>query len=136
MTKVNKPEKVPVVCAIILKDKRVLATQRSEKMPLPGKWEFPGGKVRPEESDEMALAREIQEELQIEVSVHRYCGVSTWKDIELHGFICTMGEGEPRLAEHARYKWCNKEELETLDWAEADVPFVRQLLDNVGFWAT
>ena len=57
---------IPVTCAIILFEGKVLATQRSESMNLPGFWEFPGGKVNSDETAWEALVRELDEELGIE----------------------------------------------------------------------
>lgn len=58
-----------VTCTIIENSGRVLCAQRSEMMPLPLKWEFPGGKTEDNESPEECLKREIREELGIEISI-------------------------------------------------------------------
>ncbi|TNF39155.1 MAG: NUDIX domain-containing protein, partial [Cytophagales bacterium] len=60
---------IPVTCALIFSEGKVLATRRSQTMDLPGKWEFPGGKVEEDESTEECLKREIQEELSIEIEI-------------------------------------------------------------------
>ena len=121
-----------VVCAIILHHNLILATQRGPGMDLPGKWEFPGGKVDAGEREEEALIREIEEELALTVrpmhrlqpSVHRY----PTKTIELVPYICSLEKGEIRLLEHAACRWCTAADLPVLDWAEADVPVVNQVL--------
>ena len=61
--------KVDVVAAIIRRDDKILITQRHGHVHLPGLWEFPGGKVEPEESFEAALEREIREELGVRIAV-------------------------------------------------------------------
>ncbi|MCF8076784.1 MAG: NUDIX domain-containing protein [Desulfotignum sp.] len=59
-----------VTCAIIEQDGCVLAAQRSLAMAMPLKWEFPGGKIKPGETPEHCLCREIAEELAVKVAVH------------------------------------------------------------------
>ncbi len=60
---------IDVTCAIILRDGKILATQRSEKMNLPLKWEFPGGKIEQNETPGNCLQREIREELNLEIEL-------------------------------------------------------------------
>jgi 8-oxo-dGTP diphosphatase len=60
---------IKVTCAIILIGEKVLAVQRSETMSLPLKWEFPGGKIEPNESEKDCIKREIKEELDIEIGI-------------------------------------------------------------------
>jgi 8-oxo-dGTP diphosphatase len=121
-----------VTCAIIEKEGKVLVTQRSEKMKQPLKWEFPGGKVEKGESEEECLQREIQEELNIKIkpvkklspNVHVYTEIT----IQLIPFVCQYQAGEIHLLEHARYEWLDKKELVNLDWAEADIPILKEYL--------
>ena len=118
-----------VTCAIIIKEERVLITQRSENMPHPLKWEFPGGKVKEGESPEYCIKREIFEELGLKVVVkqllpsvkHAY----HTHTIELIPFICNVDEGKISLSEHRSYRWIPVEELESVDWLEADLDVVR-----------
>ncbi|MBI1920379.1 MAG: (deoxy)nucleoside triphosphate pyrophosphohydrolase [Geobacter sp.] len=127
--------KIPlkVTCAIIEKEGKVLAAQRSERMSHPLKWEFPGGKLHEGESLEDCLVREIREELGIEVQplvslpplVHHYDHIS----VELLPFICRIVQGEIVLHEHSEVSWLEPEELSSLDWVEADVPVFRSYLD-------
>ncbi|MGM0392388.1 MAG: (deoxy)nucleoside triphosphate pyrophosphohydrolase [Bacteroidota bacterium] len=118
-----------VTCAIIEKDGLVLCAQRSEKMHLPLKWEFPGGKIEKNERPEACLKREIREELGIEIDILQQ--LPTFKhsysenfSIELFPFRCKSLTQEIHLAEHKQIKWLGVEELKDLDWAEADVPIV------------
>lgn len=123
-----------VVCAIIRMPGQpalCLATRRSHKDPhLPGKWEFPGGKVESGELPEEALLREIREELGIDVEieqsltpvVHRYPG----RTIRLLPFLCELRRGSPRPLEHAELCWLPPGELDALDWAPADLPIVEE----------
>lgn len=101
-------------------------------MPLPFKWEFPGGKVEQGETAEECLVREIREELDVDIevleprppSVHRY-GTQT---IRLRPFICRIIAGQIHLKEHERHCWLEPSRLMELDWAEADVLLVVDFL--------
>jgi len=124
---------IPVVCALIVNDDgRVLAARRSSSMDLPGKWEFPGGKVEPGETPQEALIREIKEELGVlirisdtmSVHVHHY----KEKSIQLIPFVCSVLSGEVSLREHQSWNWFHRDELEQLDWAEADIPVLKEYL--------
>ncbi len=123
---------IQVSCAIIVNSiGKVLVTQRSINMPLPLKWEFPGGKIEADETAEECLIREIREELNIEIQItsslppndHQYPD----KLIRLIPFICRQKGGEIILKEHASYKWLDAKDLLDLDWAEADVGVARRL---------
>ena len=126
---------IPVVCAIIEQDDLVLCALRSERMSLPGKWEFPGGKLEVNELPEEALIREIKEELNVEIKIiealpfaeHSYIPEKT---IRLIPFRCNiLSDNSPRATEHSELRWMKKDELLQLDWAAADVPIVRQLMN-------
>jgi 8-oxo-dGTP diphosphatase len=60
---------INVTCAIIIFGNKILAAQRSEKMKLPLKWEFPGGKVEENENNEECIVREIKEEINVEIEI-------------------------------------------------------------------
>ena len=120
-----------VSCAIILDGEMVLVTQRSALMPHPLKWEFPGGKLKPGETPEASIIREIREELGLEISVrqllpsvkHSY----SQQPIKLIPFVCTIRHGEISLSEHSSYRWVHRSELDQIDWLEADVEVVKLL---------
>lgn len=100
-------------------------------MSLPDLWELPGGKVERDEEQQVALAREIEEELGVTVQVdglinrniHRY----EFAIIALTTYYATIISGEPAASEHAELRWCSVSDLAGLDWAPADLPAVRQL---------
>jgi 8-oxo-dGTP diphosphatase len=125
-----------VACAIIEQSGKVLATQRSESMSLPLKWEFPGGKIKDGESASACLKRELREELGIDVSVgpplapttHRYRAFT----VTLYPFRCRVVAGDITLHEHAALVWLLPAELHTLDWAEADLPVIDQYRRSAG----
>jgi len=121
---------IPVVCAIIEQDNLVLCALRSERMSLPGKWEFPGGKLEVNELPEEALIREIKEELNVEIKIIEALPIAEHayvpeKIIQLIPYRCAIvGNETPRATEHSELRWMKKDELLQLDWAAADVPIV------------
>jgi len=119
-------EPLHVVGAAIVQQDRCLAARRGPQMALPGKWEFPGGKVERDEDPRQALARELKEELEIVASIGDLLGRGTAqggaRPIQLDVYAATIVEGVPTALEHDRLRWVNVEELHSLDWAEADIP--------------
>jgi 8-oxo-dGTP diphosphatase len=124
---------IRVTCAIIMNNGKILVAQRSEKMDLPLKWEFPGGKIEPNETPESCLIREIREELNIDIELkerfksnfHTY---REDREIELIPFLCGYIKGSLAAKEHGRIEWMAPENLLILDWADADVPIVFDFL--------
>lgn len=123
---------VHVVGAAIVRGGLVLAARRGPGRQLSGLWEFPGGKVEPGESPSVALAREIREELSIDVQVGTHLDTTThpyeFATVTLETYFATMTSGEPTASEHSELRWCAPDDLEHLDWAPADIPAVRKLL--------
>ncbi|MFH0758037.1 MAG: (deoxy)nucleoside triphosphate pyrophosphohydrolase [Bacteroidota bacterium] len=116
---------IEVTCAIIVDQRRILATQRSGEMPHPFKWEFPGGKVRQGESPVFCIKREILEELGVHLEVDRLLP-SVVHHYESHSvklipFMGTIREAAIVLSEHREYRWIACDELDQVDWLEADV---------------
>jgi 8-oxo-dGTP diphosphatase len=96
------------------------------------KWEFPGGKVAGEESEQQALAREIEEELGIEVEVVAPIGESRVGPIELSLYECIWLRGGLQLVEHAQLQWHTGSTLADVEWAPADIPLIEPLLLHFG----
>lgn len=123
-----------VTCAIILFQNKILVTQRSESMKLPLKWEFPGGKLESGESEEDCIVREIKEELNLKILPLKKLPSFTYDygnfQINLIPFTAKYISGEIELSEHKAYKLLDKEELLSLDWAEADLPIVAEFLKH------
>ncbi|SDG60853.1 (deoxy)nucleoside triphosphate pyrophosphohydrolase [Winogradskyella thalassocola] len=123
---------IPVTCAIIQFGSKVLAIQRSETMKLPLKWEFAGGKIEPGESEIECVKREIFEELNIHIEVKERLNpvIHQYPDfkIKLIPFTADYVSGELKLKEHSDYVLANKQELINLDWAEADLPILKEYL--------
>lgn len=124
---------IQVTCAIIKKDNKILLAQRSEKMSLPLKWEFPGGKIEENETAENCLTREILEELNIEIKIisrlpentHTYSD----KSITLIPFVCKYLSGTLELKEHKTALWLDKKDLLLHDLADADIPIANHYLN-------
>lgn len=120
-----------VACAIINYNDKILVVQRSEYMNLPLKWEFPGGKIEPNETEEECIKREIREELNIEITLLKKLKSSFFEypkiSIKLIPFLANYESGEMKLKEHKEYKLLNIEELSRLDWCDADLPIVKEL---------
>ncbi len=117
---------IPVTCAIIRnEDDEILIVQRGGKTAHPYKWEFPGGKLREGESEEMCIIREIKEELSMEIIIcSRYEPVVYDYGhirIKLIPFVCDTLDELPVLSEHVDFKWITPVNLRSVDLCEADV---------------
>lgn len=129
---------IPVVCAVIEHEGRVLLAQRPDHKHLPRKWEFAGGKVEPGEQPAAAIIREIREELECRIAIsaplapflHDYGTVV----IEMIPFICHLQPGSPppHPHEHVAIAWVRPEELAGYDLAAADLPVIREYLSRLG----
>ncbi len=124
---------VRVVCGIIMRGERIMLAQRPPDKKLGGLWEFPGGKVEPGESAEVALHRELQEELGCTVRITQtlppFVHAYEWGSIELIPFVCelTSESPEPHAHEHTALAWVERGELRSYELAPADVPLVAGL---------
>jgi 8-oxo-dGTP diphosphatase len=116
---------IRLVAAVIEREGRYLITQRRPTAVLPGLWEFPGGKVEPGETDAMALKRELQERVGVEVEVkqrmaqrtHQYDGYSV--DLTLYQ-AHILPDQEPRPLRVADFRWAASEEFEKYPFPAAD----------------
>ena len=124
---------ISVTCAIIQFEDKILAVQRSETMNLPLKWEFAGGKIDADESEIDCIKREIFEELNIHIEVKERLTPVTHQypkfKIELIPYTAEHVSGKLKLREHCNFVLANKEELINLDWAEADLPILKEFLE-------
>ena len=110
---------------------RFFATQRGYGEQKDG-WEFPGGKMESGETPEQALARELKEELAIDVNVGEFlCTVEhdyPAFHLTMHCYFCTLADGNiPTLLEHEAARWLTRAELHAVNWLPADVKVVESL---------
>jgi 8-oxo-dGTP diphosphatase len=126
---------IQVTCAIIRNEKNeILVVQRGEATDHPFKWEFPGGKVAPGETEEECVIREVKEELSMEIVI---CGILPKveydygnKQIALIPFICDTLDEAPILSEHIGFKWVEEKDLMVPDYSEADVIVARSYVER------
>jgi 8-oxo-dGTP diphosphatase len=126
---------IDVTCAIIINDdNEVLVVQRDEMSDHPFKWEFPGGKLREEETEEECIEREIHEELSMGIVIRRRLVSTEYdygnKQIRLIPFLCDTFDDLPFLTEHIAYKWIDPAELASVDFCEADIIVANEYLRN------
>ena len=124
---------INVVAAIIVKDNKIFATQRGYG-DYKGWWEFPGGKIEPGESNEAALAREIKEELGIEICVGDFLTTVEYDypkfHLIMHCYICSLQGEEPVLLEHDAAKWLGLEDIDSVKWLAADVEVIEAIKER------
>lgn len=115
---------IDVVAGIIYKGNRFLIAQRNLEKAQGGLWEFPGGKVELDETNEQALIREIKEELNADIEIEEFIGENTHhypdKDIRLIFYKAKLISKEIHLIEHEDYRWITREEKDKFEFAGAD----------------
>lgn len=109
---------------------RIFATQRGYG-DFKGGWEFPGGKMEPGETPEQALARELKEELTVDVSVGEFICTVDYDypnfHLTMHCFYCTVVGGELKLLEHEAARWLSMPQMHDVDWLPADIEVVKAI---------
>jgi 8-oxo-dGTP diphosphatase len=123
MGKVNS---IRVVCAIMLnEDAEVLIARRKEGRVRAGFWEFPGGKIHANESPERAIAREINEEMSIDIIPERILSTYSHEypdlNIELIAVLCKFNDLPVLSTDHDSILWVKKSELKNQTLSEADL---------------
>lgn len=126
---------IEVVAGIIQSGGKIFATQRGYGEFKDG-WEFPGGKMEPGESQKQALARELKEELAVNVNVEDFLCTVDYDypafHLTMHCYFCAIADGKlPELLEHEAAKWLSPAELQSVDWLPADVEVVKALEANL-----
>ena len=122
---------VKVVGAIIENNNEILCALRSKDMSLPMLWEFPGGKIEEGESVNEAIVREIKEELDCDIeaisifndNTHEYENII----VNLITVKCKLINRIPKAKEHSKLLWLPVDYLESLNWAPADIPAIKEL---------
>ena len=123
---------ITVVAALIKKDDKYLIAKRSTgDSNVLGKWEFPGGKVRPDEDEKQAIEREIKEEFELDIKAKKYVINSIFeypaKIVDLKLYSCDYISGEFHLHDHSEYRWVEKNKLLNYDLAPADIPLAKYI---------
>ena len=125
---------VDVAIAILLHKSKVLVGWRQVNQHQGNKHEFPGGKIEKGESEEAALIREIKEEMKCDLIVGDKVTTTTYEYdfgiVNLTTYKCKLNNKKPTLTEHKEIKWVGKNELDKLEWAPADVPAVRRIIEE------
>ena len=129
---------IEVVAAIIKVNDKFLCCQRSQNKNsyLSRKFEFPGGKVEDNETNEEALIREIKEELSLSISIDSFFSTINYSypdfNIKMHCYLCSVDKFNIKLNEHISYKLIQKNKLKLLDWIPADLELIRLIENNNG----
>jgi 8-oxo-dGTP diphosphatase len=129
---------IDVAAGLVFREGKLLITQRHAHAHLGGLWEFPGGKREAEETFERCLARELQEELGIEIVVgerleslvHEY----PEKTVRLQFYACRWRRGEPRALGCPDFKWVRANELRDYEFPAADARLLEKLIASTELW--
>lgn len=124
-----------VVAAVIEHDGKILCMQRNKGKfdYVSYKFEFPGGKVEAGEERHTALERELREEMDMDISIPEDAYLMTVEHtypdfaITMHAYVCKLAQPKFVMKEHVAAKWLAPADLNTLDWAAADMPIVELL---------
>ena len=126
----NERKHIVVVAAIIVRDRRIFATQRGYG-EWKDWWEFPGGKIEHGETPEDALKREIREELATEIEMDELFTTVEYDypkfHLTMHCYLCTIVNGELSLLEHEDARWLAMDELDSVKWLPADKDVIEKL---------
>ena len=127
-----------VTAAILIEGDEILCMQRGAGKYdyISYKYEFPGGKVEPGENFEEGLRRELQEEMEIDIDIkpenffmtieHQYPDFA----ITMHSFLCPVNDRRFTRKEHHHHVWLKPNQLDSLDWAPADIPIMKKLMEK------
>lgn len=123
-------KKIEVVAAILHRDGAYFATQRGYG-EFEGMWEFPGGKIEPGESRDVALKREIQEELGVDIVIEDLICTTEYDypsfHLTMHCYLCSVASGDMELREHKSARWLTAETLDSVEWLPADKDVISRL---------
>ena len=122
-----------VVAGALIADRALLVAQRRRPPDLAGLWELPGGKVAPGETEVTALARELREELGVEVVVGERIGVDVAISdaMVLRAYLVNQTGGVLTALDHRALRWVDATELLDLPWVPADRAWLPELRSHL-----
>jgi len=126
-----------VICAVIFNSNGQLLITRRSKGKYKDKWEFPGGKVEDNESNQDCLHRELSEELDVKVKI--ICKFTEFDyqypdhDVHLISYICSMSDQKIKLVDHDLHEWINISDVDFFDFLSADDEILNKLKNNSDF---
>ncbi len=127
---------IKVVAAIICSNGKIFATKRGYG-EFKGGWEFPGGKIEEGETPQLALIREIKEELDTTISVGEKIACVEYDypafHLSMECYISEIISGNLVLKEHEDAKWLSQGELDSVPWLPADRPLIQELKKKPSF---
>ncbi len=128
-----------VACAVIISESKILIVRKGPLMKMAGKYEFPGGKIENNESEEDCIKREIKEELGIKVVVLKRLIPTFYKyessSVHLIPFLCSQTDGQITLTEHDVFHWVDPHLLKDYDWCDADIAICEQVMNlDLALW--
>ena len=123
-----------VICDSMQAKRKIYATARGYG-DYKGQWEFPGGKIEPGETPQQALKREIEEELDTEITVEDLIGTIEYDypafHLSMDCFWCEVVSGDLVLKEAEAAKWLTKDQLGSVGWLPADVTLIEKIRRNM-----
>ena len=125
---------IKVVAAVLERNGKILVCRRRNQDGSPGKWEFPGGKQEPGETEEECLVRELREELCLAVRPGEEIGRvrHDYKEFSVEVVFrhAEVENGNMKLMVHAEAAWAERKNLPDYDFLEADIEFVKRLAEG------
>mgnify|MGYP001058384511 CR=1 FL=1 len=124
-------KRIEVAALVMIEDQKVFAAQRKDSGPLACCWEFPGGKLERGEDGKQAIIREIREELGISIEVQEHLMSVEHQyptfHLVMHAYLGKRSHGTIELIDHIQMRWLSKDQLNDVQWAEADKPIVKRV---------
>ena len=129
VTRADDSTRQVVVAGALILDGSLLIAQRDRPPELAGLWELPGGKVAPGESESAALARELREELGVDVDVHGRIGadIELTETMTLKAYLVRRTGGPVEARDHRAIRWVTADELPEIAWVPADRAWLTEL---------